>query len=116
MIDPRPETLDRKAVAWSIELYRKRREEGRSILHGFDPNVEKLYEALLAAEQRAEEAERRLAKLRPLRDTEWAVIQREHDVLHEARRLSNTVGSINTTRELDRALKRYDEAVAADRL
>jgi hypothetical protein len=56
--------------------------------------------------------ETRLAQIRPLTEAEWAVLMREHDVLHEARRLSNTPGAINTTRDLDRALKRYDEAVA----
>ena len=63
---------------------------------------------------RLEAAEARIAKTRPLRKTEWDVIYREHDVLHEARRLSRSIGVINTTAELDRALKRYDEARDAD--
>jgi len=56
---------------------------------------------------------KRLSQIRPWRDTERAVLLRQDDVVHEARRLSNAVGEINTTRELDRALKRYDDAVEA---
>lgn len=66
-------------------------------------------------EEQLETAQERLSQIRSLTDEEWAVFMREHDVLHEARRLSRSIGVINTTRHLDRALERYDEAVAAER-
>ena len=63
-------------------------------------------------QEQLEAAQERLAQIRPLSDAEWAVLMCEHDVLHEARRLSKSVGVINTMAALDKALRRYDEAVA----
>jgi indole-3-glycerol phosphate synthase len=40
------------------------------------------------------------------------MLMRQQDVVAEARRLSKSVGAINTTARLDRALKAYDEAEA----
>jgi len=71
-------------------------------------------EALRSLEEQLQAAQEHLSQIRPMRETEWAVLMREHDVLHEARRLSRAVGEINTTAPLDRALKRYDEAVEAE--
>jgi len=79
-------------------------------------------QAVRSAEQRIAElqeqlevAQERLSHIRSMRDTEWAILMREHDIVDEARKLSRAAGEINTTAALDRALKRYDEARGADR-
>jgi hypothetical protein len=58
-------------------------------------------------------AQKRLASIRPISDAEWAALMREHDVVEAARRLCKSAGEINSTKDLDRALKRYDDARAS---
>lgn len=69
-----------------------------------------LWASLAAAEAELETLRGRLAHIRPLTDAEWQTIQREHDVVFEARKLAQSVGEINSTKSLNAAIARYDEA------
>lgn len=80
------------------------------------------WNALEAAEARAERAEEALAEARerlshiqPISSEEWAVLMAEHSVVDEARKISASAGEINTTSDLDRALAKYNAAVVQAR-